>query len=104
MWWRLAQTTSVANLGIGIVAGAAAAAIFEMAAAADRTATAAVAEHLPAARATAGAGCGSDASSRAVAACRFARRTATAHGIISFIYNTALLALTVNIAASAIAT
>jgi uncharacterized membrane protein len=30
------------------------------------------------------------------------RRTATAHGIISFIYNTALLALTVNIAASAI--
>src|SRR5215470_14887572 len=32
------------------------------------------------------------------------RRTATAHGIISFIYNTALLALTVNIAASAIAT
>ncbi len=31
------------------------------------------------------------------------RRTATAHGIISFIYNTALLALTVNIAASAIA-
>lgn len=32
------------------------------------------------------------------------RRTATAHGIISFIYNTALLALTVNIAASAIST
>ncbi|MGY8665968.1 DUF1345 domain-containing protein [Bradyrhizobium sp. UFLA05-109] len=31
------------------------------------------------------------------------RRTATAHGIVSFIYNTALLALTVNIAASAIA-
>jgi len=31
------------------------------------------------------------------------RRTATAHGIISFIYNTALLALMVNIAASAIA-
>ncbi len=31
------------------------------------------------------------------------RRTATAHGIISFIYNTALLALTVNIAAGAIA-
>ena len=31
------------------------------------------------------------------------RRTATAHGIISFVYNTALLALTVNIAASAIA-
>jgi len=30
------------------------------------------------------------------------RRTATAHGIISFIFNTALLALTVNIAASAI--
>ena len=30
------------------------------------------------------------------------RRTATAHGIVSFIYNTALLALTVNIAASAI--
>lgn len=32
------------------------------------------------------------------------RRTATAHGIVSFVYNTALLALTVNIAASAIAT
>ncbi|BBO09458.1 MULTISPECIES: DUF1345 domain-containing protein [Bradyrhizobium] len=32
------------------------------------------------------------------------RRTAAAHGIVSFIYNTALLALTVNIAASAIAT
>jgi uncharacterized membrane protein len=32
------------------------------------------------------------------------RRTVTAHGIVSFIYNTALLALTVNIAASAIAT
>ena len=31
------------------------------------------------------------------------RRTATAHGVVSFIYNTALLALTVNIAASAIA-
>jgi len=31
------------------------------------------------------------------------RRTATAHGIISFIYNTALLALMINIAASAIA-
>ncbi|WP_407177537.1 DUF1345 domain-containing protein [Bradyrhizobium sp. STM 3562] len=31
------------------------------------------------------------------------RRTATAHGIVSFIYNTALLALMVNIAASAIA-
>jgi uncharacterized membrane protein len=30
------------------------------------------------------------------------RSTATAHGIVSFIYNTALLALTVNIAASAI--
>jgi uncharacterized membrane protein len=30
------------------------------------------------------------------------RRTATAHGIISFVFNTALLALTVNIAASAI--
>jgi uncharacterized membrane protein len=33
---------------------------------------------------------------------RTIRRTATAHGIISFIYNTALVALTVNIAASAI--
>jgi uncharacterized membrane protein len=33
---------------------------------------------------------------------RIIRRTATAHGIVSFIYNTALLALTVNIAASAI--
>ena len=32
------------------------------------------------------------------------RRTATAHGIISFIYNTALVALMVNIAASPIAT
>ena len=32
------------------------------------------------------------------------RRTVTAHGIVSFIFNTALLALTVNIAASAIAT
>jgi uncharacterized membrane protein len=31
------------------------------------------------------------------------RRTATAHGIVSFVYNTALLALMVNIAASAIA-
>jgi len=31
------------------------------------------------------------------------RRTATAHGIVSFIYNTALLALTINIVASAIA-
>jgi len=30
------------------------------------------------------------------------RRTATVHGIISFIYNTALVALTVNIAASAL--
>jgi uncharacterized membrane protein len=30
------------------------------------------------------------------------RRTVTAHGIISFIFNTALLALMVNIAASAI--
>jgi uncharacterized membrane protein len=30
------------------------------------------------------------------------RRTATAHGVISFVYNTALLALMVNIAASAI--
>jgi uncharacterized membrane protein len=32
------------------------------------------------------------------------RRTVTAHGIVSFIYNTALLALMVNIAASAIST
>jgi uncharacterized membrane protein len=32
------------------------------------------------------------------------RRTVTVHGIISFVYNTALLALMVNIAASAIAT
>src|SRR5262249_42601494 len=31
------------------------------------------------------------------------RRTATVHGIISFVFNTALLALMVNIAASAIA-
>jgi uncharacterized membrane protein len=31
------------------------------------------------------------------------RRTATPRGIVSFIYNTALLALTINIAASAIA-
>jgi uncharacterized membrane protein len=31
------------------------------------------------------------------------RRTATAHGIVSFVYNTALVALMVNIAASAIA-
>jgi uncharacterized membrane protein len=30
------------------------------------------------------------------------RRTATAHGIVSFVFNTALLALTVNIAGSAI--
>jgi uncharacterized membrane protein len=30
------------------------------------------------------------------------RRTAAAHGVISFVYNTALLALMVNIAASAI--
>ena len=30
------------------------------------------------------------------------RRTATVHGIISFVYNTALVALMVNIAASAI--
>ena len=30
------------------------------------------------------------------------RRTATAHGIISFVFNTALVALMVNIAASAI--
>ena len=34
---------------------------------------------------------------------RTIRRTVTAHGIVSFIYNTALLALTVNIAAGAIA-
>lgn len=33
---------------------------------------------------------------------RIIRRTATVHGIISFVFNTALLALTVNIAASAI--
>jgi uncharacterized membrane protein len=33
---------------------------------------------------------------------RVIRRTATAHGIASFIFNTALLALTVNIAASAL--
>ena len=32
------------------------------------------------------------------------RRTATVHGIISFVFNTALLALMVNIAASAIST
>jgi uncharacterized membrane protein len=30
------------------------------------------------------------------------RRTATAHGVLSFIFNAALLALTVNIAASAL--
>jgi uncharacterized membrane protein len=34
--------------------------------------------------------------------CRPIRRTVTAHGVISFIFNAALLALTVNIAASAI--
>ncbi|MGO4712076.1 DUF1345 domain-containing protein [Bradyrhizobium sp. 2TAF24] len=33
---------------------------------------------------------------------RIIRRTATAHGVASFIFNTALLALTVNIAASAL--
>jgi uncharacterized membrane protein len=33
---------------------------------------------------------------------RIIRRTATAHGVISFVYNTALVALMVNIAASAI--
>jgi uncharacterized membrane protein len=33
---------------------------------------------------------------------RMIRRTATAHGVISFIFNTALVALMVNIAASAI--
>ncbi|ABE61510.1 protein of unknown function DUF1345 [Nitrobacter hamburgensis X14] len=33
---------------------------------------------------------------------RIIRRTVTAHGVISFVYNTALLALMVNIAASAI--
>jgi len=33
---------------------------------------------------------------------RIIRRTATVHGIISFVFNTALLALMVNIAASAI--
>jgi uncharacterized membrane protein len=33
---------------------------------------------------------------------RIIRRTATVHGIVSFVFNTALLALTVNIAASAI--
>ncbi len=35
-------------------------------------------------------------------ACKPIRRTVTAHGIISFVFNAALLALTVNIAASAI--
>jgi uncharacterized membrane protein len=34
--------------------------------------------------------------------CRPIRRTAAAHGIVSFLFNTALLALTVNITASAI--
>jgi uncharacterized membrane protein len=34
--------------------------------------------------------------------CRSIRRTAAAHGVLSFIFNVALLALTVNIAASAI--
>jgi uncharacterized membrane protein len=34
--------------------------------------------------------------------CQPIRRTATAHGILSFVFNAALLALTVNIAASAI--
>lgn len=33
---------------------------------------------------------------------RYIRRTATAHGVISFVFNTALVALMVNIAASAI--
>ena len=33
---------------------------------------------------------------------RSIRRTATAHGIVSFLFNTALVALMVNIAASAI--
>ena len=33
---------------------------------------------------------------------RTIRRTATAHGVVSFVFNTALLALTINIAASAI--
>jgi uncharacterized membrane protein len=33
---------------------------------------------------------------------RSIRRTATAHGVISFVFNTALVALMVNIAASAI--
>jgi uncharacterized membrane protein len=30
------------------------------------------------------------------------RRTATVHGVVSFVFNVALLALTINIAASAI--
>jgi uncharacterized membrane protein len=34
--------------------------------------------------------------------CKPIRRTATAHGVVSFVFNAALLALTVNIAASAI--
>ena len=38
----------------------------------------------------------------AVRSARIIRRTATAHGIVSFVFNTALLALMVNIAASAI--
>jgi uncharacterized membrane protein len=33
---------------------------------------------------------------------RIIRRTATAHGVVSFVFNTALLALTVNLAASAL--
>ena len=33
---------------------------------------------------------------------RIIRRTATVHGIISFVFNTALVALMVNIAASAL--
>jgi len=38
-----------------------------------------------------------------VAVCsRPIRRTVTAHGVVAFIFNAALLALTVNIAASAI--
>jgi uncharacterized membrane protein len=35
-------------------------------------------------------------------ACKPIRRTVTAHGVVSFVFNAALLALTVNIAASAI--
>jgi len=35
-------------------------------------------------------------------ACKPIRRTVTAHGIVSFVFNAALLALTVNIAASAV--